>query len=266
MADTKGGSTRRRRYDSLLLHIDPLNPHERIRDGANPVGIKNVGNTCWFSAVVQSLYHLPVFRNVLLHANLDDARVVNGEVPESERDQALSPAVAFVKELRDLFALLLGSRRKYVDPTKAVQKLKSTFASSASNTAYQQDVSEFNHLLMEWLEEAFKTDSPALNPILELFYGKFSTTGMNEGKEFKTDGPFGARSLQVGGFPNLHASLDGSMVQREIEPVNASSGDGNGGSDDVKSEQETWFRHLSPVLILELSRFEFSPTEAFHRK
>ena len=51
MADTKGGSTHR--YDSLLLHIDPVNPHERIRDGANPVGIKNVGNTCWFSAVVQ---------------------------------------------------------------------------------------------------------------------------------------------------------------------------------------------------------------------
>ncbi|XP_065840260.1 ubiquitin carboxyl-terminal hydrolase 25-like [Oscarella lobularis] len=48
MADTKGGSTRRRRYDSLLLHIDPLNPHERIRDGTTPVGIENVGNTSWF--------------------------------------------------------------------------------------------------------------------------------------------------------------------------------------------------------------------------
>ena len=119
---------------------------------------------------------------------------------------------------------------------------------------------------MEWLEEAFKTDSPALNPILELFYGKFSTTGMNEGKEFKTDGPFGAHPLQVRGFPNLHASLDGSMVQREIEPVNASGGVGDGGSDGVKSEQETWFRHLPPVLILELSRFEFSPTEGRTKK
>ena len=118
---------------------------------------------------------------------------------------------------------------------------------------------------MEWLEKAFKTDSPALNPILELFYGKFSTMGMNEGKEFQTDGPFGAHPLPVRGFPNLHASLDGLMVQREIEPVNASGVD-NGGSDDVKSEQETWFRHLPPVLILELSRFEFSSTEGKAKK
>ena len=35
------------------ISVDPLNPHERKRQGHNPVGLKNIGNTCWFSAVIQ---------------------------------------------------------------------------------------------------------------------------------------------------------------------------------------------------------------------
>jgi len=35
------------------VFVDPLNPFERKRKGLTPVGLKNIGNTCWFSAVIQ---------------------------------------------------------------------------------------------------------------------------------------------------------------------------------------------------------------------
>ena len=38
---------------SVTFFTDPLNPHERKRNGRTPVGLKNLGNTCWFSVVVQ---------------------------------------------------------------------------------------------------------------------------------------------------------------------------------------------------------------------
>merc|ERR1719347_744569 len=46
---------------------DPVNPHDRKRNELWPVGLKNVGQTCWFSAVIQSLFHIHSFRSLILN-------------------------------------------------------------------------------------------------------------------------------------------------------------------------------------------------------
>lgn len=99
-----------------------------------------------------------------------------------------------MQELRHLFSLMVGSKRKYVDPSRAVDILKDAFKSSESQQVghsscvvhvilqcaraaraaslvsrppgrrvtlgvpfpLQQDVSEFSHKLLDWLEDAFQ--------------------------------------------------------------------------------------------------------------
>ncbi|XP_071806291.1 ubiquitin carboxyl-terminal hydrolase 25-like isoform X1 [Asterias amurensis] len=250
---------------------DPLNPHDRCRENGWPVGLKNVGNTCWFSAVIQSLFHLPAFRQMVL--NFVPPANIHAQQP-AQNAASTNPSTAstevrehrnllFMSELRALFALMLGTKRKYVDPSKAVEILKGAFINSGGVNS-QQDVSEFTHKLLEWLEDAFKSDcsrppSPQAgeegleasrrNPMLDLFYGQFKAEGINEGKVFTNQETFGQYPLQISGYEDLHESIEASMSHREIETVNHTS---------EKSAQEHWFTRLPHILTFELSRFHFN--------
>ncbi|NWW78225.1 UBP25 hydrolase, partial [Climacteris rufus] len=239
---------------------DSPNPYDRKRQDNCPVGLKNVGNTCWFSAVIQSLFNLLEFRRLVLNfnppANAQD-------LPRNQKEHRNLP---FMRELRYLFALLVGSKRKYVDPSRAVEILKDAFK---SNDSQQQDVSEFTHKLLDWLEDAFQIKAEEerdgekpKNPMVELFYGRFLAVGVLEGKKFENTEMFGQYPLQVNGFKDLHECLEAAMVEGEIESLHSEN--------SAKSGQEHWFTELPPVLTFELSRFEFNQAlgrpEKIHNK
>ncbi|KAM7181857.1 ubiquitin carboxyl-terminal hydrolase 25 isoform 6-T7 [Macrochelys suwanniensis] len=239
---------------------DSPNPYDRKRQDSCPVGLKNVGNTCWFSAVIQSLFNLLEFRRLVLNYNpLASAQ----DLPRNQKEHRNLP---FMRELRYLFALLVGSKRKYVDPSSAVEILKDAFK---SNDSQQQDVSEFTHKLLDWLEDAFQIKAEEerdgekpKNPMVELFYGRFLAVGVLEGKKFENTEMFGQYPLQVNGFKDLHECLEAAMIEGEIESLHSE----NSG----KSGQEHWFTELPPVLTFELSRFEFNQAlgrpEKIHNK
>ncbi|XP_053450613.1 ubiquitin carboxyl-terminal hydrolase 28 isoform X12 [Nycticebus coucang] len=236
------------------------NPNDWRRIDGWPVGLKNVGNTCWFSAVIQSLFQLPEFRRLVLSYNLPQNVLENCQSHTDKRN------IMFMQELQYLFALMMGSNRKFVDPSAALDLLKGAFRSSEEQ---QQDVSEFTHKLLDWLEDAFQlavnVNNPrnkSENPMVQLFYGTFLTEGVREGKPFCNNETFGQYPLQVNGYRNLDECLEGAMVEGDIEllPSNHS----------LKYGQERWFTKLPPVLTFELSRFEFNQSlgqpEKIHNK
>ncbi|XP_073679972.1 ubiquitin carboxyl-terminal hydrolase 28 isoform X2 [Garra rufa] len=234
-------------------------PADWIRQEDCPVGIRNVGNTCWFSAVIQSLFHLPVFRRLVLNYCLSE-RVLEKCKSHSEKRN-----IAFMQELRCLFALMVGSNRRFVDPSAAVELLRDAFRTSEA----QQDVSEFTHKLLDWLEDAFQLaangnnpEDKQNNPMVQLFYGTFVAERLHEGKIVSNIEQFGQYPLQVNGFNNLDECLEGAMVEGEIESLHSDQ--------TVSSGQERWFSKLPPVLTFELSRFEFNQSlgrpEKIHKK
>ncbi|XP_024121968.1 ubiquitin carboxyl-terminal hydrolase 28 isoform X3 [Oryzias melastigma] len=233
-------------------------PADWIRQDDWPVGIRNVGNTCWFSAVIQSLFHLPVFKRLVLNYHLSE------RILEKCKSHADKRNIAFMQELRCLFALMVGSTRRFVDPSAAVELLRDAFRTSEA----QQDVSEFTHKLLDWLEDAFQlaangtAEDKQHNPMVQLFYGTFVTERKCDGKTLYNIEQFGQYPLQVNGFNNLDECLEGAMVEKEIEPLHSDH--------SVTSGRERWFKKLPPVLTFELSRFEFNTQlgrpEKIHKK
>ncbi|XP_069411195.1 ubiquitin carboxyl-terminal hydrolase 28 isoform X9 [Ovis canadensis] len=237
------------------------NPNDWRRVDGWPVGLKNVGNTCWFSAVIQSLFQLPEFRRLVLSYSLPQNVLENCPSHTEKRN------IVFMQELQYLFALMMGSNRKFVDPSAALDLLKGAFRSPEEQ---QQDVSEFTHKLLDWLEDAFQlavnvNSNPrnkSENPMVQLFYGTFLTEGIREGKPFCNNETFGQYPLQVNGYRNLDECLEGAMVEGDIELLPSDH--------SVKYGQERWFTKLPPVLTFELSRFEFNQSlgqpEKIHNK
>lgn len=124
-----------------------LSESNLLREDGKPSGLRNVGNTCWFNSIIQAFFHLPYLRNLILSFQIDQYDMI-------KLDENSKNVVQFVAELRKLFALMLKSKRKAINPNPTLRCLKSC-SKYDSELFNQEDVSEFATILVNLIEESF---------------------------------------------------------------------------------------------------------------
>ncbi|KAL7646980.1 UNVERIFIED_CONTAM: hypothetical protein RMT77_002237 [Armadillidium vulgare] len=237
--------------------IDIINPKDRKRENGVPVGLRNIGNSCWFNVVIQPLFFIPLFRDMIINYPKD----------LNEVDISKSPNKRVVPALRSLFSLLIGSVKKYIDPTESVN----LFQGQEMRKNTQQDVCEFIHKLLEKLEEEFKLllkkqgiekesseaskEANFENPILKLFYGQLRRESIEDESDDTKLETFGQYPLTVMKYKDIHESIHASMAG---ENSDESYNDDNPEQKSKKCDSRMWFKNLPSVLIFSLSRYQYS--------
>ena len=91
---------------------------ERIRKPGCAVGLRNVGNTCYFNSLLQIYYSLPNFVERIL--KLEDKDLKGMDELMTKRIQS---GRTMIKELKLVFALMANGNKSYVEPSAVLKAI-----------------------------------------------------------------------------------------------------------------------------------------------
>lgn len=136
-------------YDNFSY--EPLPPKERRREPGIPVGLKNVGNTCYFNSLIQTYFNIPAFVELIMKFDTHDepAAPVKNDKEKAEAKPEL------VNKLKKLFTTLIKSNKKYQDASDVLRALRDEFGNPIP-IGDQKDISEFHLQFINCLLDEMK--------------------------------------------------------------------------------------------------------------
>lgn len=130
---------------------EPLTLEQRFRKSGDCIGLKNIGNTCYFNSLLQTMFRIKWLVQQVL-----EARVPQTQAPlpaEATADQVRQRgAREMCREMQDLFVNMIASNLKYVDPTGIINRLVDENGQPIK-IGEQKDIVEVMVAVLERLEE-----------------------------------------------------------------------------------------------------------------
>ncbi|KAI0293067.1 hypothetical protein BC826DRAFT_1016774 [Russula brevipes] len=223
-------------------------PNYQTRKPGLPVGLKNLGATCYANAYIQVWFQDICFRNGVYQC-----------LPADDRGSPFDDSPIF--QLQTTFAALQESRMKVFNPEKLVGSLQ-------LRTNEQQDAQEFSKLFITHLDDEFKKQpDPALKHLVSnQFEGiqTYATTCMRCGARSENNSDFLEIELNL----EDNASLE-SCIEVLLQPETL-SGDNKYWCSRCQSLEDATrqliLQKLPPVLHFSLLRFVFDVTTLERKK
>lgn len=149
------------------------------RVGGLPVGLKNVGNTCYLNSLIQTYFMIPILRKAVI-----------SYAPSVAVDDS-NPNHVFMLELQKLFCAMVLSNQRFVDPSNLLKKIVDDQGKPV-NIGAQEDVSEFNDIFMTRLTKGLDLvhppalsasgSQPAPNPLAASVNSNLDQTILTNGR------------------------------------------------------------------------------------
>lgn len=141
------------------VQYEPLNPESCKRKNGVPVGLKNIGNTCYFNSLIQFYFMIPKLVLEILTFECHQSHAL--QLPPLDDSKKLEylrkkASISLVQELQKLMSFMVCSSRKYIDPSKVLNSLVDEFAKEI-RVGDQKDVGEFHLILVARIEEGIQT-------------------------------------------------------------------------------------------------------------
>uniref|UniRef100_A0A6B2KY99 Ubiquitin carboxyl-terminal hydrolase n=1 Tax=Arcella intermedia TaxID=1963864 RepID=A0A6B2KY99_9EUKA len=230
---------------------DETNPKERLRDPLFPVGLRNVGNTCYVNSLLQTYFMIPALRELVLNTNC----INTDELPED--DLNIKRHKTFMRELQFLFGRMILSNEKYVDPTNVLNAIVDKDGRKVLAIGQQQDLGEFMDLFSSWLETGltlcgYKSDF--FKETFEIPTVDLITAKEENGEIVEANSESLSRFIMLDvKFKDLNRAVDEALIAKAdwTTPKKFAT----------QAEKRTWMTKIPQVLMFQEHRVEYSVIE-----